>query len=276
MQNSQWLDHAIQRLTSAGIESARLDAIILLEDTTGKDRTWLLAHPEHLLTKHESTLLAKLLERRGTREPLAYMRSRAEFYGRTFFVVPDVLIPRPESEAMIDQIKSLAQAQHIDTIIDVGTGSGCLAISAKLALPDAHVIGIDISEGALEVARKNARTLGARAQWERLDIMQDNFPHVPTAQSSVLLANLPYVPDGLVTSPEINKEPKIALFSGRDGLDHYRALFGQVSKLPTKPLAIITEALEDQHSSLARIASVHGFVLQATHNLAQTFVLTTP
>lgn len=269
MRSDNWLRHATTQLAEVGIESARLDALILLEDAIGKDRTWLLAHPEHSIDKPTRKMLDEFLSRRTGREPLAYVRGKTEFYGREYMVTPDVLIPRPESEAIVDQLVELAMTENINTVIDVGTGSGCLAISAKLTLLDTRVIGIDISPAALRVAQQNAQLHNAHIQWQQLDVLIDELPSI--LQPYVIIANLPYVPEGLVTSPEIAQEPTLALFSGQDGLDHYRVLFERTSRQPHQPRAIITESLETQHDVLADVAGHCGFRLYKTHDLIQIF-----
>lgn len=268
----QWLSIASQQLETAGITSARLDALILLEDVMQTDRAWLLAHDDTKLGAEQLQKLSALLSRREGREPLAYIRQKAEFYGHTFFVDKRVLIPRPESEAIVDLVTKLDTILAIATIIDMGTGSGCLAISAKLALPHVTVIGLDISRSALQVARKNAQRLGAKIKWQVEDLLSYELPETLTLQPYILMANLPYVPDGLITSPEIHTEPAIALFSGHDGLNHYQELFSLVSSLSHKPAAIITESLEDQHSALEAIANRSGFQVAETTELVQCFV----
>lgn len=272
MRIDTWLAQSEMALKQTGITTARLDVLVLLEDTTHKDRSWLLAHPEHELTPTLLKAGDRLLARRVNREPLAYIRGKAEFYGREFAVTPDVLIPRPESEAIIDLLTGVAKRHDINTVIDIGTGSGCLAITAKKELPDVHVTGVDISSEALRIARKNARLHHAQIQWKQMDIGTDGLPRMPKTRPYILLANLPYVPDGLITSPEITKEPEIALFSGPDGLDHYRVLFAATEQLVNKPMAIITEALASQQPDLAHIARRREYRLADTNDLAQCFV----
>lgn len=271
---SSWLKERTATLSRAGVATARLDCLVLLERVLQKDRAWIAAHDDEPIDDSLIKRLDTFVAQRVARTPLAYIVGSKEFYGRDFFVTEDVLIPRPESEAMIELLLDFAASQpspDINTIIDIGTGSGCLAITAKLALPDVHVTGIDISEAALRVAQKNARGHKAQIQWRHLNLLADGLPAMPKTRPYVVLANLPYVPNGLITSTEITKEPEIALFSGEDGLDHYRALGAALKEAYKKPFAVITESLTSQHVTLAEILADAGYQLQATNTLAQLF-----
>ena len=156
-----WLKEASSRLKQSGINTSRLDALVLLEDVFGKERSWLLANPETELTDSQLSRLDGFIERRLCHEPLAYIRHKSEFYGRDFFVDSRVLEPRPESETIIDVLKELPGLSQL-VIIDVGTGSGALAITAKLELPNTEVIATDIDKNCLAVARQNAQNHNAK------------------------------------------------------------------------------------------------------------------
>jgi len=273
-----WLKSSVQQLTEAGIDSARLDCLLLLEDATGKDRGWLLAHSEFELSDEQLETLGKQLNRRARHIPLAYIRGRVEFYGRSFAVNKHVLVPRPESEAMIGLLKDLAvngDASKADkkaglTIIDVGTGSGALAVTAKLEVPAAAVIGTDIDPACLEVARRNAAALHVDCSFMEADLLSPDVI-ASAGNNFIILANLPYVPDGYPINRAATHEPKLALFAGIDGLDLYKQLWQQIAGAATKPQAVITEALEDQHHALATIARHYGYLQTAKEGLAQAF-----
>lgn len=264
---SQQLKLAEALLSNAGIESARLDSLIIMEDVTGKNRAHLLAHPELELTTEQKTRLDKMVGRRIHHEPLAYIRGKVEFYGREFIVNEHVLVPRPESESMIE---ILDRYGDIPTIFDIGTGSGALAISAKSNKPDAEVIAIDIDENCLKIAVQNAKQLGAEIACKSGDLLRgidlNNYPG-----PVVILANLPYVPDAHAINQAATHEPELALFGGPDGLDLYRVMFDQLSQFEDQEIIVITEALESQHESLAGIAKDHGFVPSTSIGLAQSF-----
>ncbi|HEX5744109.1 MAG TPA: HemK/PrmC family methyltransferase [Candidatus Saccharimonadales bacterium] len=276
------LEEATSALEQAGIGTARLDALVLLEDVTGRDRAWLLAHPEHRLAAPERAKLTKLLKLRAEHMPLAYIRGRTEFYGRNFVINPAVLEPRPESETMIDMLGKLPasgkfkpggpyKAPKTLKIADVGTGSGALGITAELELSRSSKVAVDlldIDPGALEVAKMNVEKYTTNISVIRSDLLED------TAKDyDVLLCNLPYVPDGHTVNRAAMQEPKLAVFGGPDGLDIYRRLFGQVNELRKKPLYILTEALPPQHGTLASIARDAGYGLEREDDFIQLFAL---
>ncbi len=263
---AQWLFETMEKLGKAGVDAARRDALVLLEDTIGKGRAWVLTHPEYELPETILQTVHRLIERRIRREPLAYIRGKAWFYKRFFAVTPEVMIPRPESEAFIQLLKQYRPK----TIIDIGSGSGCLAITTKLEFPQVEVIAIDISPKALKIAEQNATNHKVAIKFLQGSLLSplSTINHKP---QTIVLANLPYVPVGLITSPEIAHEPPEALFSGLDGLDHYRQFWRQVDGLGHKPRHILTEALENQHRTLSQLAGIAGYKLEKTAVLVQLF-----
>lgn len=276
MRSDVQLKAAQGQLKKAAIGTARLDALVLLEDVVGKDRGWLLAHPEFELSKAQEKKLDKLIERRAAHEPLAYIRGKTEFYGREFIINEHVLEPRPESETMISLLRKLANRKRETgnrkiTIMDVGTGSGALAITAKLEVLSANVIATDIDPNCLKVARKNASKLTADVQFLRGDLLAPLEP--AKIKNSTLLCNLPYVPDSFRINPAAMNEPRIAIFGGPDGLDIYRKLFQQIDELRAKPEFILTESMPPQHEKLVQIASASGYHLTKTDDFIQLFEL---
>lgn len=265
MNISTWLIKSMKRLGESGVDAPRRDSLVLLEDTLDKDRAWVLAHPEKELNKEQTDQLETLVARRVRREPLAYIRGKAWFFGRFFNVNPDVLIPRPESEDTIELVKSI-DPKHV---VDIGTGSGCLAITIKLELPKTEVTATDIDQKALKVAQKNASYHNANINFVQSDLLSSisELIHTDTA----IVANLPYVPSGLITSPEIRQEPSGALFSGTDGLSHYDKFWGQVGELETKPQYVLIESLESQQKDLESLARRAGFTLVRVHVLVSLF-----
>lgn len=265
MKIANWLVETMKKLGATGVDSPRRDALVLLEDTLEKDRAWVLAHPEYELDKDELKKVNDLVERRIKREPLAYIREKAWFYGRFFAVNKNVLIPRPESEDFIDILKELKPK----TIVDIGTGSGALAITAKLELPESQVIATDIDTSALTLAKHNADIHNVSIKFLHGSLLEP-IKDVELKDYTII-ANLPYVPDELITSPEIIKEPKLALFSGTDGLDHYRDFWQQVERLEDKPTYILVESLEAQQEELKTLAKSANYKVRETKLLISVF-----
>ena len=268
---SEWLTTTTNTFNELGIETGRLDSVILLEDALGRDRAYLLAQPETALDDATLQSLNDMVIRRSSHEPLAYIRGKSEFYGREFIVNDYVLVPRPETESMIELLK--LEADNARNIIDLGTGSGILAITAKLEIPNAKVTAIDIDESCLRIARSNATKLGADVEFLRSDLFEGVSPNVYSQQSTVLLANLPYVPDEFEINKAATHEPSIAIFGGVMGMDFYRRMFEQINHFNTKPVYVFTESLIIQHDVMKVHAQRSGYTLVNTDGLAQAFRL---
>lgn len=267
MLTEEWLRLAEKLLSAAGVSTARLDALVLLEDATGKDRAWLLSHPEHELQRSELELLSKKCVQRCAHIPLAYIRGKTEFYGRDFVVNEHVLEPRPESEVIIDMLKSLSLPGET-TIGDIGTGSGALAVTAALELPTAHLYAVDIDHKCLRVAKHNAEKHHAIVRFAHSNLLEA----LKDTNLDVLLCNLPYVPDDFHINTAATHEPKLAIFGGNDGLDHYRTLFAQADSRAQKPQYIIAESLPPQHRHLLDIAARHNYKLEKTDDFIQLYI----
>jgi release factor glutamine methyltransferase len=257
------------KLTAADTSSPRLDCLILLEDLIGRDRSWILANLDSPLSASQLSRLARQLDRRSGHEPLAYIRGFSEFYGRRFKVNKRVLEPRPESETMIDLLKGLSLPAK-PKIADVGTGSGCLGVTAALEIPGSQVSLYDIDSSALAVARHNAHMHELQLPAHKRDLLNR-----PAGDYEVILANLPYLPDDWQIDRSITGEPRIAFFGGGDGLDLYRRLFDQLSKLKS-PLYVLSEAFPGQHKTLAKIAKSAGYETVAGQDFTQVFEFSRP
>ncbi len=273
MRIDTWLGENISSLEQSNIETARLDCLVLLSDELGCDKSWVLAHPEHVLQIEVFEMLNTKVALRAVHIPLAYLRGKAEFYGREFFVNDYVLVPRPESESMIELLKRVASHESQTTVIDVGTGSGCLAITAKLELPNAQFLAIDIDDSCLAVAQKNADKFDVKIHLLHGDLLQPIRDSKLETRDSIVLANLPYVPTNFPVNKAAQHEPELALFSGNNGLDHYEQLFAQAAAIPKSPSYIITESLTEQHDALAALANNSMYKLTKTDGLAQLFEL---
>ena len=266
MTTAYWLKTATAFLQSKGIQTARLDALILLEDTLKIDRGKLLAEPDMELKDGAVDALQKLLGRRSRHEPLAYIRGKAEFYGRMFKVSSAVLVPRPESETMIELLKSITDLPEQPSIADVGSGSGALGITAALELSSARVELLEIDSAALAISQMNVVLHTTETQVTKSDLLERS-----SHDYDVLLCNLPYVPDEYVINEAARHEPPIALFAGADGLDLYRRLFNEIAEKRNRPLYVLTEALPVQHADLVTIARESGYALLQTDDFIQVF-----
>lgn len=247
------------------ISSARLDVLILIEDLLEKERSWILAHPEHMLSNYQVNKLNKQIARRKKHIPLSYIRGFSEFYGRRYKINHHTLDPRPESETMIDLLKTL-HLPHLPVIADVGTGSGCIGITAALEIVKSKVDLYDIDSSALAVARHNVHMHELHLGVHKRDLLNR-----PSNLYDVVLANLPYVPNSLKVNKAATHEPKIALYGGSDGLDLYRRLFQQISSYTWKPEFILCESLIAQHKKIGIIAGSFGYKLIKEKGLIQAF-----
>ncbi|MBA3758502.1 peptide chain release factor N(5)-glutamine methyltransferase [Candidatus Saccharibacteria bacterium] len=264
---NHWLIKSTRFLKESGIPTARLDCLVLLEYATKKDRSFLLAHPETVLQGPTLQRLDGWAERRAGHEPLSYIRGKSEFYGREFLVNENTLEPRPETEAMIDFVKSIVKSRENLVVADIGTGSGCIAISVKLEFPDIRIYATDIDVKCLEIARENSTRLNANVDFYEGNLLEP----VVNKQIDMLLCNLPYVPNNHSLNKAAKFEPRHAIFGGVDGLDFYRQLFEQINGLTSKPTFVLTESLPLQHEELAKIATSNGYRLEKSEDFIQVF-----
>jgi len=195
------------------------EARALLAHAIGAAREWLIAHPEAIVSEMQQTLFTSLAERRARGEPMAYLLGTQEFYGRDFAVSPAVLIPRPETELLVDTTLAALRGVHEPQILDLGTGSGCIAITLALERPDALVSAVDQSTTALAVARVNAERFGARV----LFIDSDWYARV-AGRFDAIVANPPYVAASDPHLAALRDEPLTALTDHDDGLMHLRTI----------------------------------------------------
>jgi len=224
------LSRAIDVLKKDQIETARLDAEILLAHVFNCERYQLYLRFDEDITLNQYNEFMDLIEKRLSRWPVAYLINKKEFMSMEFYVTPEVLIPRPDTELLVE--KSMEIIKKIDRealVVDVGTGSGAIAVSLAHFMNNVQVIATDISEGALKIAKKNAKRHGVIEnitflQEGLLNSILQNFFCV-----DIIIANLPYIPTGEIKllSEEVQKEPITALDGGIDGLEYYNKLLGQ-------------------------------------------------
>lgn len=246
------VDAARRRLEAAGIPrtEAAFDAELLARDALGWDRaTWLTRRDDDERAVDAQTVATRgigafrtafdaRVARRVRREPMAYIRGTQEFYGREFLVGPGVLIPRPETELVVDEAKAAALGRRTPRLADIGTGSGCLAVTLALELPSATVVASDTSTEALTIARGNAAAHGVGA---RITFVETSYLNGVIGGFDVIVANPPYVreSDRATLAPEVRDfEPSEALFAGEDGLRNIRAI-AQAATTALKPGGVL-------------------------------------
>ncbi len=223
----QTLSRARTILTASNIEDTSLESELLLRHALEISRVQLYLNLDHKLSLREDEAFRHLIKRRINHEPTAYITEHREFYGLDFYVDPRVLIPRPESELLVEKALELAQNHPVSTIAEAGTGCGAIAISLALNLPQAKIYATDISPPALEVAAINCQKHGVVS---RICLLQGNILEPLPEPVDLIVANLPYIKDSEMKelSPEIQMfEPRLALAGGDDGLDKIGQLLSQ-------------------------------------------------
>jgi len=252
---ANWIARATQSLKTAHIASAQLDAELILAHVLHRSRTWLHAHSDDVIDESRLSVAEACLTLRLDHVPIAYIIGHKEFYGRRFHVSPATLIPRPESETIVSLISQLIKPTH-RALLDVGTGSGCLGITAKLEHPALSVTLSDISETALEIAALNAKELQAEVTCVRSDLLQDI-----TGTLDFIVANLPYVDRSWEVSPDIAHEPALALFADDSGLALIKRLLSQAATHLTPHGYLLLEADPCQHDEIIAVAKKNSYQL---------------
>jgi len=232
------------------------EAEVFLARVLSCDRTFLHAHPETELTEAQAAAYETCLQQREANEPVAYITGVKEFYGRPFKCDARALIPRPETEALIDSAIAFLKDKPEASILELGTGCGNIAITLAKELPEVQIIATDVSSEALELAQENAAALAATVTFLTADLFDNPAISGPY---DLIIANLPYVPDRWRMDPQaqpevVFKEPAIALFGGEDGLDIYRRFFAEVPHFLTPTGHLLIEFNEDQGQAIADLA----------------------
>jgi release factor glutamine methyltransferase len=246
------------RRDGAHPERASRDAEMLLLHLLGKDRAWRMTHGDVLLPNAFARSYSELLERRYQGEPIQYIIGETEFSGLPFRVTPDVLIPRPETEHLVEKVLEFAANFPAPRIVDVGTGSGCIAIALAHKFPHAAITAIDLSRSALAVARENAKRNGVDLRFLEGDLLMP----VAEEQFEIVVSNPPYVPsaDRDTLSVEVRDyEPLLALFAGDDGLEVYRRLIPAAFAALTAGGIHVLEIGFGQSSAINELLDRSGF-----------------
>jgi len=238
-----------------GVDAPRLTAEILLAHALSCDRVRLYLDFDKPLGAPELAAYRELVRRRAAGEPTAWLTGRREFLGHAFRVSPDVLVPRPETELVVEA--ALALLPPGGALLDLCTGSGCIAASAALARPDARVVATELSPEALAVARENGAALGAKVEWLLGDL---DAPVAAGKTFDVIVSNPPYVPSGEIDglSREVRREPRMALDGGEDGLDLLRRIVGCASSRLRRDGVLVMEMHESHAGTLPALCAAAG------------------
>jgi len=252
--NYRLIQNAGQELATAGIENPNFEAEILLKEALNKGENFLFSHPDAAISNPDYQRFRRYIRRRKTGLPVAYIIGKKEFFGNVFYVNPNVLIPRPESEMIVEIVNKYLESikKRPITVIDVGTGSGCLIISIARVFEKCHNISYyatDISEKALRVARENAKKYNLG---EIKFIKSDLITNQAIPKFDILVANLPYIPKN---HPQIEHsalafEPESALYSGNRGDKLILELVNQIALCDRRPEMIVLEIFEDNAEAL--------------------------
>lgn len=251
---------ATRRLAQAGIDTARLDARVLLADLLAVPTGWLVTHSDQILTAAQQAGFQARLDRRAAREPVALILGRQEFWSLSFQVTRDTLIPRPDSETLVEAVlKRLPRRDAPLRLLDLGTGTGCLLLALLHELPNAWGVAVDRNPGAARVAAGNARRLGLA---ERTAVICGDWGTALDGMFDVILSNPPYIPDHdiLGLMPEVSRfEPFLALAGGTDGLRDYRRLAPELVRLLAPDGFAALEVGQGQADAVAGLLKAEGF-----------------
>jgi release factor glutamine methyltransferase len=257
-----YLELAAKFLAARGAASARLDAEVLLAMVLATDRVGVYLRFDRPLGRTEVDAYRELIRRRGEGEPVAHLTGSREFWSRPFSVSPDVLVPRPETELLVERVLAIHGVRERPLrLLDLGTGSGALAVTLAAEMPLAHVTAVDVSPAALQIAERNAAAAGVAARvrfvasdWtaalagdERFDVVVSNPPYVPSADIAGL-------------APEVQREPRLALDGGDDGLAAYRRLIPGAAQLLVPGGTLFCEVGEGQAEAVGALFSEAGLV----------------
>lgn len=268
----EWLGAAAKELTDAEIRSARLDAELILAHTLRVPRTYLHAHGDDELDARQEDIANARLQLRLDRTPVAYIVGHKEFYGRRFKTTPAALIPRPETESFIELLAkimptNLPLVKEQRTLVDVGTGTGAIGITAKLEWPELDVTLTDISQQALNLAKQNAENLHADVRFYKADLLRGYGTPI-----DIIVSNPPYVDREWEVSPETHAEPDLALYAKSHGLALINQLLVQAALLLKPNGSLLLEADERQHAAIIQTAKDQGLTHQESLGLILHFV----
>jgi release factor glutamine methyltransferase len=255
------LAQTIKRFKNVGIETATLDARILLSYSMAKPSLWIFSHPETILTQEQAIFFENLVLRREKREPISRILGKKEFWGLNFFLSSDTLDPRPDTETLIEAVINLPVSRKLPLkILDIGTGTGCIILSLLKEFPHSRGIGLDKNVNALNIAQQNAKSLhlNDRVNW----IESSWFTSLKDDNFDIIVSNPPYIPTDEIDSlqPEVSQfEPRMALDGGKDGLEAYKIITQSASKFLGKQGYLVLEIGKGQAPAVKLLCQKAGF-----------------
>lgn len=259
------LERVGTRLARAGVESASHEAFAMLEQLLGLPRGDLLLARRRPLSAEEALQLDAWVRRREAREPLQHILGVAHFYGLELRVSPQVLVPRPETERLVELALTYLRGRSRPLVLDVGTGSGAVALAVKAERPDAVVMASDLSGAALGVAQENARRLGFPVRFAHSDLLADPEVDAFARRADLVVSNPPYLPesDREAVSPEVQADPAEALYAGPDGLAVFRRLEREAFHALRPGAALLAEL--DPRNAAAALSESRGWSGRELH-----------
>lgn len=246
-------------LNDAGIASADIDCKLLLSEALRLDAADLIAHAHRIVSDEDQLRFEALLARRAQHEPIAYILEKQAFWSLDFKVSPDVLIPRPETEGVVERALNLLKHVSHPTIVDVGTGSGAILVSLLHERKDANGFGLDISEGALKLAHYNAEKNGVA---DRATFLKSDYLSVFNGKADLVVSNPPYITDQAMkqlSSTVADYEPSLALWGGNDGLEAYNAIIADLPRVLCSNGDVVFEIGFDQGQAVSHLLTINGF-----------------
>ena len=247
------------------IVTANLDSEILLAKAVNKTRNYLLTNSNNEIDEKEFNFFKKLIQKRSLRKPIAYITERKFFWDSEFYVTSDTLIPRPDTELLVEKALMLSQNKNKIKILDIGIGSGCILLSILKARKNFYGTGIDISKNCLNISKLNANKLGVNS---RLKLFKSNVDKFSLGKYDLIVSNPPYINKHLIKyleSDVAHFEPKLALNGGLDGLSEIRKVIKKSSELIKKKGKFILEIGFDQKNKVIKLLNKEGFYINSTH-----------
>jgi release factor glutamine methyltransferase len=257
----------------ASYDLAQLDKELIVSHVLNRPREWVIAHGDQKVTSHNLTKIKQLLNRRAAHEPLAYILGYREFYGRQIIVTPEVLVPRPETEELIELVKNLpllnSSVSEKIKLLDVGCGSGIIGITIKCERPDLEITCSDISNSALKITRQNATELNTK-----INIIQSDLLSKIDEKFNIIVANLPYVDRSWTVSPELKAEPALALSAKDNGQELLKKIIAQAPHSLLKNGYLLLELDPRQKSAIKKYAQTHNFAVVTERPFALVLQIT--